>query len=213
MSPDRTRARAIIEAWREQQADQRDPMRFRFIDALERRTARHVGEARRVLDERLSGLLDAYADDLVRLDAGAEGGRAPSVIARSPLSELLDHLASRAVPSDDEVNALERACASAVPNELAALEGFRELWSTVRSESQLRQSLAFEPTNAGPLNSAALVHRSMALMRELSPGYLQHFLAYIDELSWIEQLGQGMAAKPTSRSSGARKRTRKKPPN
>jgi hypothetical protein len=38
------------------------------------------------------------------------------------------------------------------------------------------------------LNSAVLVHRSLTLMSELSPGYLQHFLMYLDNLAWLEQL-------------------------
>lgn len=212
MSPDPTRARAILDAWHEQHADQRNPMRFRFIDALERRTASHVGETRRMLDERLAGLLDAYADDLATNHDGAESGATPGVSVRSPLGDLLDHIARHAVADGGEGNPIEKASGSTVPAELAALEDFRQLWSTVRSESQLRQSLAFEPANAGPLNSAALVHRSMALMRELSPGYLQHFLTYVDELSWVGQLSQGMAATPAPRATGTRKRTRKKSP-
>ncbi len=45
------------------------------------------------------------------------------------------------------------------------------------------------PANAGPLNSSSLVHRSLALMREVSPGYLRHFLSYVDALAWPGQLG------------------------
>ena len=93
---------------------------------------------------------------------------------------------------------------------MAVLGEVRKLWSEVRSRSQLRQSLAAVPTDAGPLNAGALVHRSLALMHELSPGYLQHFLAYVDDLSWLEQLGEGAAGKQPSRSAGPRKRSRKK---
>jgi hypothetical protein len=60
----------------------------------------------------------------------------------------------------------------------------------------LRQSLEHAPENAGPLNSSALVHRSIALMRDMSPGYLQHFVSYVDDLSSLEQLGHGAAATP-----------------
>nr|WP_063570573.1 DUF2894 domain-containing protein [Luteibacter rhizovicinus] len=80
--------------------------------------------------------------------------------------------------------------------ELAALDQFQKLWSRMRTESQLRQSLEHAPENAGPLNSSALVHRSIALMRDLSPGYLQHFVSYVDDLSSLEQLGHGAAAMP-----------------
>ena len=64
MSNDANAAQATLDAWREQGADAHDPLRFHFIDALARRAAGHDGEARRVLDARLSSLLDAYAADL-----------------------------------------------------------------------------------------------------------------------------------------------------
>ena len=44
----------MLDAWREQGADRLDPVRFHFIEALERRAAGHSGEARRILDDRVS---------------------------------------------------------------------------------------------------------------------------------------------------------------
>lgn len=56
-----------------------------------------------------------------------------------------------------------------------------------------------------------LVHRSMALMRSLSPDYLAHFLAYVDDLSWLEQLaGSTPSTSATSRPGNAKKHTRSK---
>lgn len=205
-------ARVTIDAWREQQADRLDPIRFRFIDALARRAASHEGEVRRVLDERLVALLDAYAADLASAIAVAPDSATSPGNARRPLGDLLEHLAGNAATWKRDVAGVDASTRPSAPAEMAALDDFRKLWSALRSESQLRQSLAFVPTDAGPLNSAALVHRSMALMRELSPGYLQHFLAYVDDLSWLEQLGQSPAGKPASRSTSTRKRTRKKSP-
>jgi hypothetical protein len=49
----------------------------------------------------------------------------------------------------------------------------------------MRQSQAGVPENAGPLNTNHL-HRSLSLMREVSPGYLEQFLSYVDALSWLE---------------------------
>lgn len=212
MRADLTLARATIEAWRAQHADQLDPVGFRFIDALERRGASHVGETRRLLDQRVSGLLDAYADALLTKQRAAESASTASVPLRSPLGELLEHITSSEARSKSDVHGFEATPEAAVPTQLAALEEFRHLWSAVRSDSHWQQSLAFEPADAGPLNSAALVHRAMALMRELAPGYLQHFLAYADELSWVEQLAQGSAGKPAPRPPTARKRARKKSP-
>lgn len=200
-------ARATIEAWREQRADRLDPMRFRFIDALERRAASRDGELRRVLDERLASLLNAYADDLAATPIVAQNA---SESGSRPLGELLDHLASHALKHDGEVAVFGPTPGSSGLPVLPALEELRKTWSAVRSESRLRQSLAFVPTNAGPLNSAALVHRSMALMRELSPGYLRHFLSYVDDLSWLQQISGSVAGKPASPPASKKKRSRKK---
>ncbi|OAI76046.1 hypothetical protein RSP799_22005, partial [Ralstonia solanacearum] len=57
-----TPARAMLDAWRARGADRLDPVRFHVIEALDRRAAGHNGEARRILDARLSGLLEDYAE-------------------------------------------------------------------------------------------------------------------------------------------------------
>lgn len=49
-----THARAMLDAWRARGADRLDPVRFHVIAALDRRAAGHSGEARRILDARLS---------------------------------------------------------------------------------------------------------------------------------------------------------------
>ena len=203
MSPGGTRAGSRLDAWREQQADRMDPLRFHFMVALERRAAGHAGEVRRLLDERLSKLLDAYATDLAEVTTSAP---APSdEPALGALAALVDHLASRPTTPGDDLPV-------SYP-ELAALDAFRKLWSRLRTDSHLRQSLTPVPANAGPLNSGALAHRAIALMRELSPGYLQHFLAYVDDLSWIERLHDARAgsAKDAPRAVSTRKRAKAKP--
>ena len=50
-------------------------------------------------------------------------------------------------------------------------------------------------------------------MRELSPGYLQQFLSYVDALSWMEQMNGGGAftAKDAPRAAGVKKNTRSTP--
>lgn len=196
-----TRARTMLDAWRERGADRLDSVRFRFIEALERRAAAQNGEARRVLDERLAGLLEAYAAEVAKADAKAtpDGIAKPS---RGPLRDLLDHIENEA-PAGGRTSYPE----------LELLEYFRQTWSSVSADKQVRQSLEQVPGNAGPLNSSSLVHRSLSLMRELSPGYLQQFLSYVDALSWMEQLnGAGApATKDAPRAANARKNARARP--
>lgn len=197
-------ARQTLDAWRERGAHRLDPLRFSFIEALERRAAGHSGEARRLLDDRLMQLMEAYADDLQRAEARPADVAREQTQGISPtrgaLGELVDYIGGDAPK------------AASWP-ELGALEYFREIWSRVSTERQLRQSLEQVPGNAGPLNSSSLVHRSLSLMRELSPGYLQQFLSYVDTLSWMEQMngGGGAAAdREAPRAASTRKGARSK---
>ncbi len=169
-------------------------IRAQLIAALEQRAANLDGTARRVLDARLTELraFDANALD----DASGTTGKSPQ---RSSLRELTDQLA-REAPADR----------AAYP-ELPALADFRQLWSTLRADSQLQQTVDHTPTDVGPLNSAALASRAIALMRELSPGYLRAFLAYVDDLAWLEQWGS-ISPVGTSSASPTKKRMRRKSP-
>ncbi|MCP1372695.1 DUF2894 domain-containing protein [Dyella lutea] len=166
-------------------------IRAQLIAALEQRAAGLDGEARRVLDARLAALRAR--------DAEASGDTAevePSERQFGPLRELADQLA-REAPTDR----------SRYP-ELPALADFRQRWSTLRADSQLQHAVAHIPADAGPLNSTALASRAIALMRELSPGYLRAFLAYVDELAWLEQLGTAGTA---TQSMAPKKRATRKP--
>lgn len=200
-------ARATLDAWRASGADRVDPLRFRFIEAFARRAAGHEGEARRILDGRLSALLDEYATTLEEADrskaAVADGSceSAASAADDATLAALIGRIADYARAADS---------GGAVYPELAALDYFREVWSKVRADKQLRQSLAPVPGNAGPLNSSSLVHRSLSLMRELSPGYLKQFLSYVDTLSWLEQMNSGAPAGKERARHAAESPARKK---
>jgi len=166
-------------------------LRAQLIAAMQQRAAGLDGQAQRALEARLAELraLDADAPD-----------QAPAVNAPhpGPLRELVDRLAGAA--------SSERAAYPDVP----ALADFRQLWSTLRADRQLQQSMADTPTDAGPLNSTALASRAIALMRELSPAYLRSFLAYVDDLAWLEQLG-GTHAATVSGTATTKKRPGRKP--
>lgn len=203
--------RATLDAWRERGADRLDPVRFHFIAALDRRASSHSGQARRILDDRLSKLIEVYADDLessASKNQNTERTALPADHAGGALAGLLDYIASHAPQDGDSL-----AAGGALPRpsswpELEMLDYFREIWSRLRTEGQLLQSLEQVPGNAGPLNSSSLVHRSLSLMRELSPGYLQQFLSYVDALSWMEQINGGgaLASKDAPRAGSGRKK-------
>jgi hypothetical protein len=71
--------------------------------------------------------------------------------------------------------------------ELKSMRYFRNTWSRLSVDRQVTQAIEQGPENAGPLNSHLLVLRSLALMRDISPDYLNRFVSYVDTLLWLDQ--------------------------
>ncbi|WP_417222094.1 DUF2894 domain-containing protein [Achromobacter spanius] len=208
-------AQAMLDAWREGGADQADPVRFCFLQAMARRAAVLDGPARRLLDEKLAGHLNAYAQLLdaepeANADAEPEAGADAEPDAEpSALAGLLAYLADPGLNTPDgepDWNRDALGLRDAYPD-VQMLEYFRAVWSRVSADRQVRQSQQQVHKNAGPLNSNQLVHRALSLMRELSPGYLQQFLSYTDALMWMEQIHAATAPAPKDTARGAAKKT------
>jgi len=188
---------ARLEAWRRQGADRIDPLRFALMSALAHRAARHDGAVRQRLDARLRELADAYA----ALPARARAEASPRGTGDGPLKQLLEQLGNgprldAPVPAAMPLpvgESGERAPAADITAPMPVLDEFQQLWTRIRIDGLLRQCLDGLPEDAGPLHSSVLTYRAMALMREVCPDYLQHFVAYADALTWLEQLGGGAA--------------------
>lgn len=207
---------AILDTWREQGADRLNPLAFHYLVALQRRVADHDGDTRQALEKKLSARINAYAEDLQRTPSTiAEAKHAASPTA---LGELTEELGQRAATRNtrsvttEPTSATDTASRPTLP-EMGVLDDFRKLWSSVHTSSQVRRSLQHSPENAGPLNSSSLVHRALTLMREVSPGYLQQFMSYIDALSWLEQLSDhgALATKGAKKPVVGRARAPRKP--
>ena len=172
---------AAAEAWR-----------LDLIEALHARAAVRQGEARRLLEARIATLV---AECQAVPAHAAVVGAAPE---RGVLAALADELAARQRQRDEDAG---RRVA------LPALEASRRTWARLRTEAQLRQSLEQVDEDAGPLNSGRLVHRALTLMQQCSPGYLQHFVAYVDALSSLESLRAAATPEPrATRPARTRKR-------
>ena len=188
-------ATTMLDAWRGQQAERMDPIRFRFIQALASRANEQDGEVRCLLDARLSMLVDAYAADLESSRANGTTIDKPAPATsegRGVLGQLADQIAVSTSSNETSTKipvAPEAVAPQGIPfPDMPVLDEFQKLWATLRSESQLQQSLEQVNSDAGPLNSGTLVHRAILVMREVAPGYLQHFLSYVDTLSWMEKM-------------------------
>jgi len=66
---------------------------------------------------------------------------------------------------------------------------FSHTWARLRVDQQLARALARQPDNAGPLNSQRLMLQTLQRLRQLSPAYLQRFMAHADALLWLEDRG------------------------
>lgn len=239
MSPAASDPREVLEAWRAQGADRFDRAGFARIDALARRAAGHDGDVRRVLDARLGELIGAYAQALQRRPAGRDPAGAGQARAAGPAIDASAAAATakpaankrgrRKARTGEDAAApptlaalaarLDAAAAArgaaqgrahAYP-QLPALDEFRMRFARLRMDRQLRRSLEQAPGDAGPLNSARLVHRALNTMQALAPEYLQQFMAYLDALAWMERLGGGAgeAEEPAAAAGGKRARKRR----
>jgi hypothetical protein len=182
---------ALVEALRAQGAERADPVRFRLVEAMARRTAAQQGEARRLLEARLAELVAGFTTP----PAPTQPAAAPGRPAPGPLASLLVPLGDRSGrPSATRLPAGQPAGHGPAPASAAgeppALDYFRATWSRLQTEQRLAQSQARLPGNAGPLNSQHLVHRALMLMHELSPGYLQHFMGQVDALLWLDGVSE-----------------------
>lgn len=203
---------AALAAWRASGADRADPARFCRIESLARRAAGHEGEARRLLDDRLAGLLEEYGRIL---DCAAPRGAAATVrgpararVPAGPLAGLARDIARRSPwrvgdGPDGADPAGGPAPMPGLPGAMDLPAWFRETWARLRADRQLRQALEQVPGNAGPLNSNRVAHRALRLMHELSPEYLRGFVAYVDALSGLEQaFGEGAPAGAARKGRG-----------
>lgn len=193
-----------LDALRASGADRRDPVRFAYLEALERRAATQPEAVRRALLARI----DTAADQLAALP-GPSGETPVDNATTSPLAELLAYIGQHAheqpetpyspAPSPN-TQRKARPRAPRAP-ELKSVAYFRNTWSKLSAEQQLTQTLAQAPENAGPMNSQHLVLRSLQVMRDVAPDYLQGFMSYVDTLIWLEH------ADPTRMPAGNDKKT------
>jgi hypothetical protein len=73
-------------------------------------------------------------------------------------------------------------------------------------QKQVSKAMAQAPQNAGPINSHMLVLRSLGLMRDASPDYLNRFMVYVDTLLCLDEAGTTKVAPRKSPGATASKK-------
>ena len=195
--------RARLQSWQEHGLAETAQMPILHLQALLARVDAAQGRAQEALLGKLQQYFLLYAAELDEAVVGKPQGQSAEADSTTEFTaEFADGVADgvtagvTATPMTALLAELaERQHGCSYP-ELPLLEPLRELCSQLRSEDQLRQSLLEVPEDAGPLNSGKLVHRALNLMRGVSPGYLQHFVGYLDHLAWLEKFDQALAPPP-----------------
>jgi hypothetical protein len=186
---------AALQALQAQGVQQRDPVRWHLVAALQRRAAGQQGAVRQQLDQRLARALADLQQRHAQPGPGPAATPQAMVATPSPLAALLQHIGQGA---------------STPATELKAVRQFSHTWARLRVDQQLARALARQPGNAGPLNSQRLMLQTLQRLRQLSPAYLQRFMAHADALLWLED-GVAAALPPAGADVGRRPARRHRP--
>jgi hypothetical protein len=188
-----------LESLRLDGAQRSHPVEFRYLEALHARMQAQPQAVQRILEKRLSVAVTRF-DMRFRQSTGSRpsgnksGGGVPKPAASvNPLAALNRYIrdVSREGPDTPQQGDM------AGPAELKSVRQFRQAWSRIRAEDKVDQALRQVPANAGPLNSHRLVIRTLSLMRDLSPEYLQRFVAQVETMMVLDST----SLKPATPSS------------
>lgn len=189
----------MLASLRSQGAQGFDPVRFHYLETLYARMQTQHGALRQALEDKLQAALRDYAE----LYGQAPKTLAADVVRRqaakpSPLAGLNRYLESASQHGMDD--GLDVGAPRS--GELKSVREFKRTVAKQQAQDQVLRAVEMGPENAGPLNSHMLVLRSLSLMRELSPDYLQRFLSHAGALLWLDACKLRPApqdAKPTRR--------------
>lgn len=160
-------------------AAQMDPVGWHYIEVLAERTRTQTGPAQALLQAKLQ---TALAQLQARCADKQEQKKQNTLLTShlpSPLSALLQEMGA---PSAERP--LGRSGHGRMDK--PRIVQFRQQLQRISVQKQVTQAIAQAPQNAGPINSHMLVLRSLGLMRDISPDYLNRFMAYVDTLLFLD---------------------------
>ena len=182
--------RALV--WlRQQGAERYNPVTFHYMEALARRMDGQAPAVRQLLEKKLQlALTDyqaAYQADPGKAQSMGAVGTQTATVAQPPAPSALGQLLTSMAHHSPALASSPWPIPSSTRPELKSVRNFRNTWSQLSAQKQVAQALGQAPKNAGPINSHMLVLRSLALMRDISPDYLNRFMSYADTLLCLEQ--------------------------
>lgn len=173
---------ARLAALRQCGAGQTDPVHLHYLETLAARAQAQPPQVQRILQAKLERLLGDFQTRLEQ--APVTAAIPPPAASASALGELTRHLQHQ---HQQQQPGHTHHTPPGARTELKSVRQARSTWSRLSADKQLAQALEQAPQNAGPINSHMVVLRSLRLMREVSPDYLNRFLSYVDTLLCLEQ--------------------------
>ncbi|WP_296511173.1 DUF2894 domain-containing protein [Rhodoferax sp.] len=190
---------ASLEALRTSGAQARDPVRFCHLETLALRLPAQAPAVQTHLTAALHrGLADFERRHATTPTTPTPAATAPAqpALRRSGLGHLKALNRDLRHPQTDSAPGGNAPSAPGAVPEMKSVQQFRRAWGRMKVQDQVERALTQGPANAGPLNSHRLVLRTLALMQDLSPAYLHHFMGHLDTLLQLESLTLPQPAKP-----------------
>ena len=179
-----------------------DAVGWHYIEVLSQRARAQTGPVQALLNDKLKASLIQFKQQWDDAPKAAKASTPARVASPSPLAALLSDMAQHAPAPNTAPSALSVKSA-AWRAESPRVQQFKKQLGKISVQKQVKQAIALAPQNAGPINSHMLVLRSLGLMRDASPDYLNRFITYVDTLLCLEEAGKA-SAQPKKPSSTAK---------
>ena len=158
-----------------------DAVGWHYIEVLAQRTRQQTGPAAALLHDKLQLALQAFETRMLAARASAPSAPKRAATA-SPLGVLLQEMAPTQVPHVPPATG-----SFSSHRESPRVGQFRQQLRQISVQKRVSKAIAQAPHNAGPINSHMLVLRALGLMRDISPDYLNRFMAHVDTLMCLEE--------------------------
>ncbi len=190
-----------IAALRQAGAADFDPVQFHLLQVLARRATVQPASVRRILDCKLVLAIARFQQRLTQGQLKAKNSitmlPSQSISRPGPLGLLAQQTAQ---------NTLKKTAGQSTKHaqalhDLKSVQYFRTTWSRLNTTRQLAKAMDQAPKNAGPINSHGLVLKSLALMRDASPDYLNRFVSYAETLLILDHYDGGRPVRALTKRS------------
>jgi len=200
-----------LEQVRDKQLHKHNPVQFRFIESMAGKALQYNSPVAEVITKKAIQALSNYLNnspsqkkitesishshiiksELAKLtEAMLQSDNSEIVVSQLTFEDELKQQEKEIMHSMGEASSSTETQNQGSHNDLSIMRQFRQSQVKHLSERQLTRTIEEGPEDAGPLNSQALIIRSLTIMQELSPSYINRFVSYIDTLLWLEQAGK-----------------------